>query len=662
MGEFVDVGQAAAAVDAAGEGEVDQEDLGLTIIPDTLCMACGASGDTRMMTVKIPYFRELILASFECETCGETNNEVTFGGEIQVKGCRFELTVERREDLNRQLIKSDTASVRLPDLDFEIPARSQRGGISTVEGVLSTAAQNLRMYQAERMAQQPEVGAAVAQIITRLTMLATGLELPFGLVVDDPAGNSFIENKLAPAADPQLKVTHYTRTPTQDIAVGLQPSMEARETGVVDDANAAHGALPGEAVAGLSRMLDQFGVDPDRQTDPTPTAEDGSGDGGGGGGGGEQEEDGLTSSQLGRREIVRIPTPCPHCFVEGETLTCMADIPHFKEVIIMAFDCAECGYRSNEVKGGGGVPARGQETRLEVKSMDDFRRDVLKSDSAVVLIPEIELEAAQASLGGMYTTVEGLLKKVHETMVSSRPLIDGDSSQAEDEQQLDQWTLFVRRFKSVVEGRLFPFTLILRDPLANSFVGGLPWVPLDEDPSISVQDYTRSYDEDEEYGLHDINVERWNTPHANPDTIPEDEEVEGSAPPTTEQRAEAGQPAANPNLALTSQRWGPDHPHEYAKGCDDFTLEEQQRHQPATTTPTASAAAAVAAEVNSAEVGGEEGEGVAGAEAGAGAGAGAEGGAADGGEDEARPGVSLVAGWSAAPSAGVAVSGAAPGL
>jgi C4-type Zn-finger protein len=35
----------------------------------------------------------------------------------------------------------------IPCLEFEIPARSQKGGITTIEGVLSRAAENLQMYQ-----------------------------------------------------------------------------------------------------------------------------------------------------------------------------------------------------------------------------------------------------------------------------------------------------------------------------------------------------------------------------------------------------------------------------------------------------------------------------------------------------------------------------------
>lgn len=57
-------------------------------------MICGGSGDTRMMTTKIPFFREIIICSFECDDCRSTNNEVTFGGEIQEKGIRYTLEVK----------------------------------------------------------------------------------------------------------------------------------------------------------------------------------------------------------------------------------------------------------------------------------------------------------------------------------------------------------------------------------------------------------------------------------------------------------------------------------------------------------------------------------------------------------------------------------------
>lgn len=93
------------------------------------------------------------------------------------------------------------------------------------------------------------------------------------------------------------------------------------------------------------------------------------------------------TDRLGRNEVIRIPQPCPSCGEDGEALTAVTDIPHFKEVIIMAFNCSMCGFRNNDVKGGGAVPTYGTECSLRVESHEDMKRDVLKSDTAQVMIP-----------------------------------------------------------------------------------------------------------------------------------------------------------------------------------------------------------------------------------------------------------------------------------
>ncbi|CAM9917646.1 unnamed protein product, partial [Discosporangium mesarthrocarpum] len=197
----------AVAEQAKGE-EGDRVD-GLNEISGSLCMNCGGEGTTRMLMTKIPFFREVVLSSFECDSCQWTNNEVLFGGELQEKGCRFELKVEKKEDLDRQVIKSDYATVYFPSAEFEIPAKTSRGEITTVEGLLSTAVEKLGQVQTERMEKTPEVGAKVALVIATLAGMSAGLEayLPFTMVVDDPSGNSFVENLSAPKKDPALTVS-----------------------------------------------------------------------------------------------------------------------------------------------------------------------------------------------------------------------------------------------------------------------------------------------------------------------------------------------------------------------------------------------------------------------------------------------------------------------
>lgn len=53
---------------------------------------------------------------------------------------------------------------------------------------------------------------------------------------------------------------------------------------------------------------------------------------------------------------------------------------------------------------------------------------MLKSDSAMVFIPELELELRHGTLGGVYTTVEGLLMKIRNSLWNSNPFAIGDST------------------------------------------------------------------------------------------------------------------------------------------------------------------------------------------------------------------------------------------
>ena len=83
---------------------------------------------TKLLLTKIPFYKEIILMSFECEHCGFKNNEVQSGDKIQEKGSVIQCSISSVKDLNRQVIKSDYATVKIPDIDFEIPPQSKRGG------------------------------------------------------------------------------------------------------------------------------------------------------------------------------------------------------------------------------------------------------------------------------------------------------------------------------------------------------------------------------------------------------------------------------------------------------------------------------------------------------------------------------------------------------
>lgn len=86
-------------------------------------------GITRMLLTKIPFYKEVVIISFDCADCGYSNNEIQSASRIEEKGIRITLSVENMEDLNRQVVKSDYTAIKLPVIDFEIPSQSQKGGL-----------------------------------------------------------------------------------------------------------------------------------------------------------------------------------------------------------------------------------------------------------------------------------------------------------------------------------------------------------------------------------------------------------------------------------------------------------------------------------------------------------------------------------------------------
>lgn len=74
----------------------------------------------------------------------------------------------------------------------------------------------------------PEATARLDAFLNELKRYISG-EVPFTFIVDDPAGNSFIENLKAPEEDPNMIITHYKRTPEQNWAIGLTTDDSAEE-------------------------------------------------------------------------------------------------------------------------------------------------------------------------------------------------------------------------------------------------------------------------------------------------------------------------------------------------------------------------------------------------------------------------------------------------
>lgn len=465
-------------------GDTNGEETDQRVVDEieSLCMNCHENGTTRLLLTRIPFFREIVIMSFSCEKCGFQNNEIQSAGQIQPKGARYALRVEREADLQRQVVKGDTCIFRLEDIDLEIPAG--KGQYTNVEGIVSAVKQDLETHQDERMRQMPEVGERIAGVIQTLADMVEGRRYPFMVSADDPSGNSWIEPKPGEAAGKWAKV-EYNRTATQNGMLGLG-----------DDVPAPGHEHHAEA-APESEIRPEYhatGMVPSLPTDGAPTSNNV-----------DTEED------IVEDQVYSFPATCPGCTRPCATNMKMVNIPHFKQVVLMSTVCEDCGYRSNEVKTGGEVPEKGRKITLRVSTQEDLARDILKSESAALACPELQLRVEPGTMGGRFTTVEGILTNIRKDLrAQAFGLEDGDaeikegSGDSMTSESKRSWEEFFSSLADAIDGKK-TFTLVLEDPLASSYVQSL--TAPEPDPQIDVLDYERTHEEEEDLGLNDIKTE-----------------------------------------------------------------------------------------------------------------------------------------------------------
>jgi len=403
---------------------------------------------------------------------------------------------------------------------LEIPPNTQKGKLTTIEGFLSTTKENFETSLSDGIYSEmgEEFVSKIKNFVSKLSDALAMKKLPFKFIIDDPAGNSFIENPFAPHTDPYAKSLFYDRTKEMQEFMGYmkQPDGEPEKSDLMHllpieeklasstlnktstTANKAKVVLAYTGASSENSINPQYSQNK-RQfevykssseisshlVDFTKSIETGS-----------------NSSSL-KEEALKFPTNCFCCHLPGEAYMCICTIPFFKEIIISCFKCQECGYKTTDVKGGGGISDKATKYTLTVNSTEDLNRDLFKSETASVIIPEIDFETDTGSMGGMFTTVEGVLEKIHSN-ISEMPFSQGDSNESN---HLDAFCLKIKNLLKLEK----PFTLIINDPLSNSFIFS-PYAPA-PDPCLVKEEYERTWEQNEDLGINDMKVENYAEEH-----------------------------------------------------------------------------------------------------------------------------------------------------
>lgn len=130
-------------------------------------------------------------------------------------------------------MKTEFASLAIPEVDFEVAEKTQPGLVTTIEGLIDRTIQGVT--QTLTMADlDSEMLEKLRDFIGRLEDLKQ-VERPFHFILEDCSGNSYIENPYHPEKDLQLVVSHFRRTPEQNTLLGLGPETGASDTNAPDE-------------------------------------------------------------------------------------------------------------------------------------------------------------------------------------------------------------------------------------------------------------------------------------------------------------------------------------------------------------------------------------------------------------------------------------------
>ena len=388
---------------------------------------------------------------------------------------------------------------------MEIPPNTQKGKLTTIEGFISTTKEHFETALDEGIYSEmgDEFIEKIKNFVSKLSDALSMKKLPFRFIIDDPAGNSFVENPFAPHTDPYAKILYYDRTIEVQEGMGYSKQPDQAEESQPDQST----QLPTEKATLIPNLINVNKakiLSVENSLNPQYSQNK------------RQFEVYKSSSHISshlvdftksvietnsslKEEALKFPTNCFCCYLPGEAYMCICTIPYFKEIIISCFKCQECGYKTTDVKGGGGISDKATKFTLTVRTPEDLNRDLFKSETASVKIPEIEFETDTGSMGGMFTTVEGVIEKISSN-ISEMPFSQGDSN---DSNLLDE---FCKRIKGLLLLEK-PFTLIVDDPLSNSFIFS-PYSP-EPDPSLVKEEYIRTWEQNEELGINDMKVENY---------------------------------------------------------------------------------------------------------------------------------------------------------
>eukprot|EP00124_Ichthyophonus_hoferi_P003855 Ihof_evm4s368 gene=Ihof_evmTU4s368 len=172
---------------------------------DSYCPGCMAECEVRMHVLDIPYFKDVVIMAVTCDACGNRSSEVKVGGGIASKGRKITLKITCTDDLSRDVLKAESATITIPEIGLEHAEGVDGCKFTTLEGLLIVIRDRITVdnpFFAGDSAPN-ENSRTMKTFISELQEVIDGKRYAT-FIMDDPSANSYIQNLYAPDPDPEM--------------------------------------------------------------------------------------------------------------------------------------------------------------------------------------------------------------------------------------------------------------------------------------------------------------------------------------------------------------------------------------------------------------------------------------------------------------------------
>eukprot|EP00049_Salpingoeca_infusionum_P010180 m.172057 g.172057 ORF g.172057 m.172057 type:complete len:214 (-) comp14569_c0_seq3:2058-2699(-) len=164
-------------------------------------------------------------------------------------------------------------------------------------------------------------------------------------------------------------------------------------------------------------------------------------------------------------KLISIPTVCPTCSADVTGVVMHVDMPEFAGKLLNQVKCPYCGFVKTDVVSKDIMTDMGRKFTLKLCAESSWKtRNIMKSSTATVTIPEVGLEGATTA-GGTFTTVEELLLNIREEVGRCPSFPEGMDAAEGMAGILD----FVTKLNEVLDETM-DATLIIEDPNESCFI------------------------------------------------------------------------------------------------------------------------------------------------------------------------------------------------